>query len=52
MTTLSRNKNYSLMKEDKFPKSVAVAPKVVVQLEKEVEDWIYTQIKSTRLEVA
>ena len=52
MTTLSRNKIYSLMKEHKFPKSIAIAPKVVVWVKKEVEDWIDTQIKSSRVEVA
>mgnify|MGYP001445891701 CR=1 FL=1 len=40
MTTLSRNKIYSLMKEGKFPKSIAIAPKVVVWVKKEVEEWI------------
>ena len=52
MTTLSRNKIYSLMKEGKFPKSISIAPKVVVWVKKEVEDWIDTQIKSSRVEVA
>ena len=52
MTTHSRNKIYSLMKEDKFPKSISIAPKVVVWVKKEVEDWIDTQIKSSRVEVA
>ena len=40
------------MKENKFPKSIAIAPKVVVWVKKEVEDWIDTQIKSSRVEVA
>ena len=52
MTTLSRNKIYSLMKENKFPKSIAIAPKVVVWVKKEVEDWIDTKIKSSLVEVA
>ena len=48
MTTLSRNKIYSLMKEDKFPKSIAIAPKCVVWVKREVEEWIETQIKTSR----
>ena len=48
MTTLSRNKIYSLMKEGNFPKSIAIAPKVVVWVKKEVEEWIETQIKNSR----
>ena len=49
MTTLSRNKIYSLMKENKFPKSIAIAPKVVVWVKKEVEEWIDKQIRISRL---
>ena len=49
MTTLSRNKIYSLMKEGKFPKSISIAPKVVVWVKKEVEEWIDTQIRTSRL---
>ena len=49
MTTLSRNKIYTLMKEGKFPKSISIAPKVVVWVKKEVEEWIDTQIRTSRL---
>ena len=49
MTTLSRNKIYTLMKEGKFPKSISIAPKVVVWVKKEVEEWIDTQIRTSRV---
>ena len=49
ITTLSRNKIYTLMKEGKFPKSISIAPKVVVWVKKEVEEWIDTQIRTSRL---
>ena len=49
MTTLSRNKIYLLMKEGNFPKSISIAPKVVVWVKKEVEEWIDTQIRTSRL---
>ena len=49
MTTLSRNKIYSLMKEGKFPKSIAVAPKVVVWVKQEIEEWIQTQMNTSRI---
>ena len=48
MTTLSRNKIYSLMKEGKFPLSINLAPKLVVWVKSEVEEWIETQIKTSR----
>ena len=48
MTTLSRNKIYSLMKEGKFPLSINLAPKLVVWVKREVEEWIETQIKTSR----
>ena len=48
MTTLSRNKIYSLMKEGKFPLSINLAPKLVVWVKREVEEWIETQIKNSR----
>ena len=49
MTTLSRNKIYSLMKEGKFPKSISIAPKCVVWVKGEIEEWIDTQISTSRL---
>ena len=48
MTTLSRNKIYSLMREGDFPKSISIAPKVVVWVKKEVEEWIEAQIELSR----
>ena len=48
LTTLSRNKIYTLMKEGNFPKSISIAPKVVVWVKKEVEEWIDTQIRTSR----
>ena len=48
MTTLSRNKIYLLMKEGNFPKSIAIAPKVVVWVKREVEEWIEGQVQLSR----
>lgn len=48
LTTLSRNKIYSLMREGKFPKSVPIAPKIVVWVKREVEEWMDAQVQSSR----
>ncbi len=48
ITTLSRNKIYTLMNEGNFPKSIAIAPKVVVWVKREVEEWIDAQVQSSR----
>ena len=48
MTTLSRNKIYSLMREGKFPKSIPIAPKIVVWVKREVEEWMDAQVQSSR----
>ena len=52
ITTLSRNKIYSLMKEGNFPKSIAIAPKCVVWVKREIEEWIVAQVHSSRVESA
>jgi len=36
------------MKEGKFPLSINLAPKLVVWVKREVEEWIETQIKTSR----
>ncbi len=48
ITTLSRNKIYSLMREGMFPKSVPIAPKIVVWVKREVEEWMEGQVVSSR----
>tara|TARA_B100001964_G_scaffold14508_1_gene15165 strand:+ start:715 stop:828 length:114 start_codon:yes stop_codon:yes gene_type:complete len=36
------------MREGKFPKSVPIAPKIVVWVKREVEEWMEGQVVSSR----
>ena len=40
ITSLSRATIYKLMSEGKFPKSISIAPKIVVWVKQEIEEWM------------
>ena len=44
MTSLSRATIYKLMNKDEFPKSISIAPRIVVWVRKDIEDWMSKQI--------
>ena len=44
MTSLSRATIYKWMRLNKFPKSISIAPKIVVWKKSDVEQWMSDQI--------
>ena len=48
MTSLSRNTIYDYMAEGKFPKNIHLGPKISVWIEREIQEWINSQILLNR----
>ena len=48
MTSLSRTTNYDYMSEGKFPKNIHLGPKISVWIEREIQEWINSQILLNR----
>ena len=48
MTSLSRTTIYDYMSEGKFPKNIHLGPKISVWIEREIQEWINSQILLNR----
>ena len=48
MTSLTRTTIYNYMAEGKFPKNIHLGPKISVWIEREIEEWINSQILLNR----
>ena len=48
MTSLSRTTIYDYMAEGKFPKNIYLGPKISVWIEREIQEWINSQILLNR----
>ena len=48
MTSLSRTTIYDYMAEGKFPKNIHLGPKISVWIEREIQEWINSQILLNR----
>ena len=48
MTSLSRTTIYDYMAEGNFPKNIHLGPKISVWIEREIEEWINSQILLNR----
>ena len=48
MTSLSRTTIYDYMVEGKFPKNIHLGPKISVWIEREIQEWINSQILLNR----
>ena len=48
MTSLTRTTIYNYMSEGKFPKNIHLGPKISVWIEKEIQEWINSQILLNR----
>ena len=48
MTSLSRTTIYDYMAEGKFPKNFHLGPKISVWIEREIQEWINSQILLNR----
>ena len=48
MTSLSRTTIYDYMAEGKFPKNILLGPKISVWIEREIQEWINSQILLNR----
>ena len=48
MTSLSRTTIYEYMAEGKFPKNILLGPKISVWIEREIQEWINSQILLNR----
>ena len=48
MTSLSRTTIYDYMAEGKFPKNINLGPKISVWIEREIQEWINSQILLNR----
>ena len=48
MTSLTRTTIYNYMSEGKFPKNIHLGPKISVWIEREIEEWINSQILLNR----
>ena len=44
MTSLTRTTIYNYMSEGKFPKNIHLGPKISVWIEREIQEWINSQI--------
>ena len=48
MTSLTRTTIYNYMSEGKFPKNILLGPKISVWIEREIQEWINSQILLNR----
>ena len=48
MTSLTRTTIYNYMSEGKFPKNIHLGPKISVWIEREIQEWINSQILLNR----
>ena len=48
ITSLSRTTIYDYMAEEKFPKNIHLGPKISVWIEREIQEWINSQILLNR----
>ena len=48
MTSLTRTTIYNYMTEGKFPKNIHLGPKISVWIEREIQEWINSQILLNR----
>ena len=48
MTSLSRTTIYNNMEKGKFPKNIHLGPKISVWIEREIQEWINSQILLNR----
>ena len=48
MTSLTRTTIYNYMAEGKFPKNIHLGPKISVWIEREIQEWINSQILLNR----
>ena len=48
MTSLSRTTIYDYMAEGKVPKNIHLGPKISVWIEREIQEWINSQILLNR----
>ncbi len=48
MTSLSRTTIYNNMAKGKFPKNIHLGPKISVWIEREIQEWINSQILLNR----
>ena len=48
MTSLTRTTIYNYMEEGKFPKNIHLGPKISVWIEREIQEWINSQILLNR----
>ena len=48
ITSLSKTTIYDYMAEEKFPKNIHLGPKISVWIEREIQEWINSQILLNR----
>ena len=48
ITSLSKKTIYDYMAEGKFPKNILLGPKISVWIEREIQEWINSQILLNR----
>ena len=48
MTSLTTTTIYNYMSEGKFPKNIHLGPKISVWIEREIQEWINSQILLNR----
>ncbi len=48
LTTLSRSRIYSLIKENEFPLQIQIGTRRVAWIESEVQDWITSKIQNRK----
>ena len=48
MTSLTRTTIYNYIAEGKFPKNIHLGPKISVWIEREIQEWINSQILLNR----
>ena len=48
MTSLTRTTIYNYMSEGKLPKNIHLGPKISVWIEREIQEWINSQILLNR----
>ncbi len=48
MASLTRTTIYNYMAEGKFPKNIHLGPKISVWIEREIQEWINSQILLNR----
>ena len=48
MTSLTKTTIYNYMAEGKFPKNIHLGPKISVWIEREIQEWINSQILLNR----